>query len=58
MIYAALGRVCGVSRNDECIDTLACITGKAVTPERIYFILHSFCITMTTNAVPEEMIIK
>lgn len=35
LIYAPLGRGCGVSRNDESVDTLVYIIWKVVTAKRI-----------------------
>lgn len=54
LIYVLLGRGCGVSRNDEGVDTLAYITWKAVTARRIYFKLNTYFIAITTNFQHEE----
>lgn len=52
LIYAPLGRGCGVSRNDESVDTLAYITWKVVTAQRIYLKLNT--LTITTNILYDE----
>lgn len=44
LIYEPLGRGCGVSRNDESVDTLEYITWKVVTAQRIF-------VSITTNTV-------
>lgn len=54
LIYAPLGRGCGVSRNDESVDTLAYITWKAVTALRIYFKLNTYFMSITTNILHDE----
>lgn len=58
LIYAPLGRGCGVSRNDESVDTLAYITWKVVTAKRIYFKLHTYFMSITTNTLHEENTMK
>lgn len=54
LIYALLGRGCGVSRNDESADTLAYITWKAVTAHRIYFKLNTYFMSITTTILQDE----
>lgn len=42
LMYAPLGSGCGVSRNDESVDTLAYITRKVETANRIYYKLSAY----------------
>lgn len=49
LIYALLGRGCGVSRNDESVDTLVYITWEVVAAERIYFKLNTYFTSIRTN---------
>lgn len=50
LIHAPLGRGCGVSRNDESVDTLAYITPKVVPTLRIYLKLNSSSMSITFNS--------
>lgn len=54
LIYAPLGRGCGVSRNDESGDTLAYITWKVVTAHRIYLRLNTYLMSITRNILHDE----
>lgn len=54
LIYAPLGRGCGVSRNDESVDTLAYITWEVVSAQRIYFKLNTYFMSITTNILHDE----
>lgn len=41
LIYEPLGRGCGVSRNDESVDTLEYITWKVVTAQRTLCVYYN-----------------
>lgn len=51
LIYALLGKGCGVSRNDERVDTLAYITCEV--QHRIYLILNTYA--ATTNILKVQI---
>lgn len=58
LIYALLGRGCGVSRNDESVDTLVYITWQVVAAQRIYFKLNTYFTSITTNILQEKKTIE